>query len=156
MGEIVGLAVIVAVVAALVLYVVPKELRLTRALKQGMASRGLLPDSTSPRLQPKELRFDPRFGWRGALAGRSLQFFVGRAFGPRISPDAKITSTAQFFYIWVLLPASPPFDDAWLARWQGDARAVRQDDGSVLVYWQRDYTVENVDGVVAEIEGALR
>ena len=106
-GSVVGLA------GAFVAYVARSEMRLSRAMKARMAERGFASDDNAPPLRPTELRLEARFGWRGKLAdGRAVRVFVGRGFGPALSPEANVTSTGHYFYTWALLPPAPASSDA--------------------------------------------
>lgn len=158
MNERVLTGILVAVFLAAIAYFARRELRFVRTLMAFMANRGFVRDANPTiRLEPAKPRLDSRFAWRGALStGESLRVFVGRGYGEKISPTAKLTSTGQRFYIWVLLPANGTRDDAWLARFRGDARATRQNDGSTLVYWQRDYSADNVAAALRELEQAMQ
>jgi hypothetical protein len=141
---------------ALIATAARREVRLIAALHAKLAKRGFAREPELPRVSPEGLALEPRFAWRGVLAnGTAVVMVAGRGFGPSISKAAKITSTGHYFYVWAIVPASAQLDGAWLARWKGDARAVRQPDGAALVYWQRDYTPDGVPTALDEIETSL-
>jgi hypothetical protein len=75
----------------------------------------------------------------------------GRADGE--TPTATVTPsiTGHVPYVCAVLPPAPEHDDAWLERWRGSSRAVRQHDGTCVVYWQINDPFASVDGVLDEL-----
>lgn len=120
----------VLVFALLIFGLVWRSRRLDANLTKHLAGRGFSTAASPPSLALDGLGFEPWLCLRGPVAPDRVGTIVfGFGRGERRSPDAQSTSMRKFFYTCVVLSATPPLDDAWIARWTGAARAFRQPDG---------------------------
>jgi hypothetical protein len=134
------LAVMIAGVAFLIVLAARHGRRLDRALALHLRDRGFEPIESTPELEVVRLE-RPR-----AYRGR---------FAKGVDGVLSVGGCAGHFYVCASLPAHRSLDDDWLGRFRGRARAQRQRDEGIVVFWQCTDTRTNVDDILAELESEL-